>query len=143
MANRIASLMGSALVFITALWPPAVLGQPSEPELGERIFVEGTNRFRAIDGPRDAAKGLQLLLESASLKYHLAPFGLCVALSAEPEITNLVEAYAWCQVAARKPNKYAAQADSRAKEVLGKLLVHEGMEAVSAAKRREKEYESK
>jgi len=73
--------------FLVLEGDPAIAVSPSE---GERLFVEGTSFFRAPGAERDASKGLAKLQASAALGYRFAPYGLCIALSAEAEIINLV-----------------------------------------------------
>ena len=106
------------------------------------MFVEGTKLFRAPGAEHDAWKGLGKLQASAALGYRFAPFGLCIALSAEPEIINLVESYAWCRVAGQRNNKFSERSNSRALEVLGQIAVHQGVEAVAAAKSKASAYET-
>jgi len=125
--------------FLVLEGDPAIAVSPSE---GERLFVEGTSFFRAPGAERDASKGLAKLQASAALGYRFAPYGLCIALSAEAEIINLVESYAWCRVAAQRNNKFSERSDSRALEVLGRITVTQGMEAVAAAKSKATAYEA-
>jgi hypothetical protein len=109
--------------------------------LGERLFVEGTALFRGTANERNAQLGLQKLISSANIGYELAPYGLCIALSAEPEVFNLVESYAWCRVAERRASRFADRAATRATEVLGRIAVHEGVDRVVLAKQRADELE--
>jgi hypothetical protein len=142
MAHK-ASVVASATLLLTlSLGTPGLRAQ-SPPSVGERLFVEGTEIFRATGSARDIRKGIDKLLASADHGYHFAPYGLCIAFSVEPEILNLVESYAWCKVAARKRNRVAERAESRATEVLGRIAVHEGVGSVSLAKQKAGEYERK
>ena len=78
--------------------------------------------------------GLEFMLESAKFKYEHAPFGLCVSLSTTKEVLDLKEAYSWCYVAEKIGNKYSKMAAERSKEILGKILLDDGVEAVTEAK---------
>jgi hypothetical protein len=131
--NRHAPLLLSALVVASA---NVHAQQESSPANAERLFVEGTALFQASGSNRDPARGLEKLRAAAELKYEHAPFGLCVALSAEPRIVNLVESYAWCEVAATIPNRNAVQAKERALQVLGRISVEQGAASVAEAKSR-------
>lgn len=134
--------MHRTLVSIALIATVATAQVPPTPSHAELLFVEGTNQFRAPAGEKNPSKGLALLLAAAAKGYELAPFGLCVALSVEPEILNLIESYAWCSVAAKLNNKYATLGGSRAVEVLGRIAVHEGAESVNTAKSKGAEYEA-
>jgi len=131
--------LAAAVYFAGLEIEPALAASPSE---GERLFVEGTNFFRAPGAERDAPKGLAKLQASAALGYRFAPYGLCIALSVEPEIINLVESYAWCRVAALRDNKFSEKSNSRALEVLGRIAVTQDPEAVATAKRKASAYEA-
>ena len=103
---------------------------------GEQLFVEATSLFQAPQDKRDPVRGLEKLLASADLRYVHATFGLCIASSTEPEVLNLIESYAWCELAARSASRFAPKAKDRAIEVLGRIAVHEGAENVGKAKSR-------
>ncbi len=119
---------------VAALSCRAQISQPASE--GERLFVEGTALFQGKGVARDPKEGLKKLLASAELRYAHASYGLCIALSAEPEVLNLVESYAWCEVASGTAGRFAGAAKSRATEVLGRIAVHDGGDQVSEAKRR-------
>ena len=127
-----------ALVLAAAVLPFAMAWAQTKPPQseGERLFVEGTALFRASGSARDPHAGLRKLLAAAELRYEHAPYGLCIALSAEPEVVDLVESYAWCELAARAQGRFAPAAKNRATEVLGRIAVHGGAERVAEAKAR-------
>jgi hypothetical protein len=110
--------------------------QTPSSTMGEQLFVEGTALFQAPEGKRDPERRLEKLLASAELRYVHAPFGLCLALSVEPQIINLIESYGWCEVAARAPTRHAVSASERATQVLGRIALEQGNSAVAAAKAR-------
>lgn len=123
---------GAALLLVCSSFCVAQ-AEPTMSE-GERLFVEGTALFKAPEGSRNPSKGLEKLLASAEQRYGHAPFGLCIALSTEPDILNLTESYAWCEVAAISPSRFAGLAKETALQVLGRVVLQEGSEGVSKAK---------
>ena len=100
----------------------------------EQLFVIGTELFKEERKEFNPKLGLEFILESAKFKYEHAPFGLCVSLSTTKEILDLKEAYSWCYVAEKIGNKYSKMAAERSKEILGKILLDDGVEAVTEAK---------
>jgi hypothetical protein len=135
-------MLHRAILCLTLSLFASMVGAQASVSPGERMFIEGTDQIRDPQRSKNPQRGLELLRASAAERYDLAPYGLCVALSAEPEILNLVESYAWCRVAATRKNKFAEMASSRATEVLGRIVVHEGIEQVTLAKQRAVEYEA-
>ena len=115
----------------------SLFAQQETPAIkANRLFVEGTALFQATGDRRNPVVGLEKLRAAADLKYEHAPFGLCVALSAEPQILNLVESYAWCEVAGTIPNRNATHARERAMQVLGRISLEQGADSVLKAKGR-------
>ena len=100
----------------------------------EQLFVIGTELFKEERKEFNPKLGLEFILESAKFKYEHAPFGLCVSLSTTKEILDLKEAYSWCYVAEKIGNKYSKMAAERSKKILGKILLDDGVEAVTEAK---------
>ncbi|OBT08643.1 hypothetical protein A9267_21190 [Shewanella sp. UCD-FRSSP16_17] len=100
----------------------------------EQLFVIGTELFKKEENEFNPKLGLEFMLESAKFKYEHAPFGLCVSLSTTKEILDLKEAYSWCYVAEKIGNEFSKIAEDRSKEILGKILLDDGIEAVSEAK---------
>lgn len=108
-------------LILMALFSANVIADKAKDKSPEQLFVLGTELFKKENAAYDPKRGLKLMLKSAKEKYEFAPFGLCVALSDNKEVLDLVEAYSWCYVAERIPNKYSSTAKQRGERILSQI----------------------
>jgi TPR repeat protein len=87
--------------------------------------------------PPDKKRSVALLRTAAKLKHAGAQVALCMELSDEfSKYYDALEAYAWCEVAAKKGHKQSREAARQAKDTLLKIDAKLGTAAVQQAKSR-------